>query len=286
MARIAFLLEHEEGHLNPTFCLARRLEARGHDVAYLGLADGGNYVRSQGFEFHPILERLAPAGTLRTQREVAATGTGDGDRGAEMRVAQEEGPHSIYRRSWFEMVTGDESLDRAMRAIRPDLLLLTSFFAPHALVLRYRYGVPIVLLTPMLRTYGKSRHAELLGDILMDGGAAAQFIAMFEGDLWRRNATHANAMAARLAGAVRDVPGVEITQAVETNAVFARIPYAAIEPLQDRYPFGVWDERRDEVRWMCSWDTTEGDVDGLAAAIGEVLGAGETRVPASAAPDQ
>jgi MGT family glycosyltransferase len=180
MARIAFLIEHEEGHLNPTFRLARRLLARGHSVAYLGLADGGNYVRAQGFEFHPILEKLAPAGTLRTQREVAATAPGAGDRGAEMRMTQEDGPHSIYRRSWSDMVTGDESLDRAMGALRPDLLLLTSFFAPHALVLRYRYGVPVVLLTPMLRTYAKSRHAELLSDILMDGGAAAAFIALVQ----------------------------------------------------------------------------------------------------------
>ena len=115
---------------------------------------------------------------------------------------------------------------------------------------------------------------------------SAQFEVYLTGEQWRATAGHANAMAARLAGAVRDVPGVEITQAVETNAVFARIPHAAIVPLQDRYPFHVWDERRDEVRWMCSWDTTEGDVDGLAAAIGEVLGAGETRVAASAASDQ
>jgi zeaxanthin glucosyltransferase len=180
MARITFLLEHEEGHLNPTFRLARRLQARGHSVAYLGLADGGNYVRSQGFEFHPILEKLVPAGTLRTQREFAESGTGTGDRGAEMRLTQEDGPTSIYRRSWVDMVRGDESLDRAMALLRPDLLLLTSFFAPHALVLRYRYGMPIVLLTPMLRTYAKTRHADHLSDILMDGVAATEFISLVQ----------------------------------------------------------------------------------------------------------
>ncbi len=43
---------------------------------------------------------------------------------------------------------------------------------------------------------------------------AAQYIALLEGDLWRRNAAHANAMAARLASAIADVPGVRITQAV------------------------------------------------------------------------
>jgi threonine aldolase len=78
-------------------------------------------------------------------------------------------------------------------------------------------------------------------------------------------------MAARLADAVRDVPGLRITQAVETNAVFAQLPHAAIVPLQERFPFYVWDERTDEVRWMCSWDTTEDDIDSFAAAVGETL---------------
>jgi MGT family glycosyltransferase len=180
MARITFLIEHEEGHLNPTFQLARRLQARGHRVTYMGLADGGNYVRSQGFDFHPILEKLVPAGTLRTQREVAETVPGAGDSGAEIRVTQETGPDAIFRRSWLEMVKGDEGLTRVMSSLRPDLLLLTSFFAPHALVLRYRYGVPVVLLTPMLRTYAKSHHAELLGELLMDGGGAADFISLVQ----------------------------------------------------------------------------------------------------------
>jgi threonine aldolase len=36
----------------------------------------------------------------------------------------------------------------------------------------------------------------------------AQFLALLEGDLWLRNASHANAMARRLADGVRDLPGV------------------------------------------------------------------------------
>ena len=53
--------------------------------------------------------------------------------------------------------------------------------------------------------------------------------------------------------------------------MFARLPREAIAPLQARYPFYVWDESRDEVRWMCAWDTTEADVDGFAAAIAATL---------------
>jgi UDP:flavonoid glycosyltransferase YjiC (YdhE family) len=46
MSSIAFLIEHEEGHLNPTFQLARRLAARGHRIVYLGLADGAGAGRA------------------------------------------------------------------------------------------------------------------------------------------------------------------------------------------------------------------------------------------------
>ena len=96
---------------------------------------------------------------------------------------------------------------------------------------------------------------------------AAQFIALLEGDLWLRSAAHANAMAARLARALRDTPDVRITQPVEANGVFAVLPPAATTALQREWRFYTWDEATGEVRWMCSWDTTEDEVDAFAAAI-------------------
>jgi threonine aldolase len=101
---------------------------------------------------------------------------------------------------------------------------------------------------------------------------AAQFEALLSDDLWLRNARRANAMAARLADAVRDLRGVEITRPVETNAVFATMPAAATVALQEQFAFYVWDERTNEVRWMCSWDTTEEDVDRFAQAITDAVG--------------
>jgi threonine aldolase len=96
---------------------------------------------------------------------------------------------------------------------------------------------------------------------------AAQFVALLDGDLWHRGAAHANAMAARLASAVRDVPGVRITQAVQSNGVFAVLPPAATEALRRDWDFYVWDQSTGEVRWMCSWDTTPDEIDAFAAAI-------------------
>ena len=96
---------------------------------------------------------------------------------------------------------------------------------------------------------------------------AAQFEALLTGELWRRAAEHANAMAARLADGVRDLPGVTLTQAVQANVVFAILPPGVAEALQREWGFYTWDEHTGEVRWMCAHDTREEDVDAFAAAV-------------------
>ena len=98
---------------------------------------------------------------------------------------------------------------------------------------------------------------------------SAQLLRLFEGDLWRETAGHANAMARRLGDAVGAVPGVELAYPVQANAVFAALPAAAIERLHEQYHFYVWDEEAGVVRWMCSWQTTPADVEELVAALGE-----------------
>jgi threonine aldolase len=78
-------------------------------------------------------------------------------------------------------------------------------------------------------------------------------------------------MAGRLAEAVSGIEGVQLVYPVEANGVFATLPRPAIERLWDALPGGlpfyVWDEASGTVRLMCSWDTTEEDVDGLASAL-------------------
>jgi threonine aldolase len=100
---------------------------------------------------------------------------------------------------------------------------------------------------------------------------AAQFDALLTDELWLRCARHANKMAASLAQAVDGLPGLSITRPVQANAVFATLPPEATTRLQEQFPFYVWDEASGEVRWMCSWDTTEEDVGAFAAAITAAL---------------
>ncbi|WP_280269372.1 threonine aldolase family protein [Nocardia wallacei] len=106
---------------------------------------------------------------------------------------------------------------------------------------------------------------------------SVQFEALLGGDLWLRNAAHANAMAARLAHAAGGIDGVKITQPVQSNAVFAVLPPDVTARLQRRFPFHVWDEDTGEVRWMCAFDTTADDVDAFTDAIAREMGSSGNR---------
>ena len=100
---------------------------------------------------------------------------------------------------------------------------------------------------------------------------SAQLLALFEGDLWRRNAEHANAMARRLADGVADIEGIRLDNAVAANAAFPVLPREVSERLMERFRFYFWDETTGQVRWMCAWDTTESDVDTFLAAVREEM---------------
>ncbi len=100
---------------------------------------------------------------------------------------------------------------------------------------------------------------------------SAQFIAYFRNDLWLRNASRANAMARILSEKIREIPGITITQQVQSNGVFAVIPHDVAEVLMESYFFYSWDELTSEYRLMTSWDTTPEDIDDFVRLLGKVM---------------
>ncbi|GAA1893996.1 low specificity L-threonine aldolase [Paeniglutamicibacter psychrophenolicus] len=102
---------------------------------------------------------------------------------------------------------------------------------------------------------------------------SAQLLALYGTDLWLTSAAHANAMAARLSTAVQATDGVELVYPTESNGVFASLPNAVADALRERFRFYDWDRAAGQVRWMCSFDTTEADVDSFVAALIEELAA-------------
>jgi threonine aldolase len=99
---------------------------------------------------------------------------------------------------------------------------------------------------------------------------SAQILGLLEDDIWRHNAGHANAMAARLAAGLSDVPGVRLAYPMESNGVFAEIGTDLAEALAADWEFHVWSggpDGRCVVRLMTAYDTSEADVDALLADI-------------------
>ncbi len=133
------------------------------------------------------------------------------------------------------------------------------------------FGEAIVVLDPQATTgidYLRKSGMQLASKMRF---VSAQLVALFEDDLWLTSARHANAMARRLHEAVASLPGVQVTRAVEANAVFAVLPEGVADRLRERYRFYDWDHGTGEVRWMCAFDTTDDDVDAFAGALEKAL---------------
>jgi threonine aldolase len=97
--------------------------------------------------------------------------------------------------------------------------------------------------------------------------AAVQFMALLSNDLWLQNATHANKMAGLLAERVAVIPGVSILQQVEANHVFLGVPMAVAMALYEKGWCYPWTEVPPQVRLVCSFDTTEEDINLFVAEL-------------------
>jgi threonine aldolase len=110
----------------------------------------------------------------------------------------------------------------------------------------------------------------------------AQMAAYLEDGLWLRLATHANAMADRLAAGLCGLPGVVLDHRLGANMMFPALPRRAHRALQEAgavyylWPFDQsLDGPADEpliCRLVCSWATTEQEVDAFLAVAQRALG--------------
>lgn len=106
---------------------------------------------------------------------------------------------------------------------------------------------------------------------------SAQMDAYLTDDLWLRLARQANAAATRLSKGVAALPGASLTHPTEGNTVFAAWPRAGHRRAHEAgasyyfWPFDQSLEGPDDValsaRLVCSWSTTEAEVDQFLALI-------------------
>jgi threonine aldolase len=103
---------------------------------------------------------------------------------------------------------------------------------------------------------------------------ASGWVGLLENGAWLKHAAHANNCAKTLAARIEKLTGLRAAHPVEANAAFVPIPDALLQGLRRRgwvlYNF----IGGDIVRLMCSWQTTEADIDALLADIADLQRAG------------
>jgi threonine aldolase len=99
----------------------------------------------------------------------------------------------------------------------------------------------------------------------------APWLGILNDSAWLRHAAHANRMASRLAEGLQNLPTVSLLYPREVNAVFATLPPTCHQRLGAKgwryYTF----IGQGAARFMCSWATTERDVDALLHDIAAAL---------------
>ncbi|MEE8351735.1 MAG: low specificity L-threonine aldolase [Rhodospirillales bacterium] len=95
---------------------------------------------------------------------------------------------------------------------------------------------------------------------------SVQWDAYISDELWKRNAAQANAMATRMADGLAAIEGCKISRPVQANIVFPQLPGNVIEGLKaDGFLF--YERGGDStIRLVCSFVTTEQDVDAFIQA--------------------
>ena len=97
---------------------------------------------------------------------------------------------------------------------------------------------------------------------------AAQFDAMLTDDVWLETAAHANAMAKKLSSGLTEL-GLHLASATDANEVFVDLPADALAAVRQHFAVHMPDPHAPAARFVCSWATTDADVDAALAALAQ-----------------
>jgi zeaxanthin glucosyltransferase len=146
MARIIFMIDIEEGHLFPSFALARSLQQAGHELLYVSIADNEGFIRAAGFSFYPLFEHRYPKGYRETYKQ----------------KKKQKGLHQLVSVTDHIEDFLSPEFGSFLKGLDADLLVMSSFLQVEALMLYYKTRLRPVLLRPYLREPG----ATITGDCI------------------------------------------------------------------------------------------------------------------------
>ena len=222
MARIAFLIDVEQGHIFSTFSLARKLKARGHEVYYLGVADVEAMIRKQGMEFRQLLQDLMPLGATAKLR-------------AEYLKDQQRHEKVLF---YIKPLLQGTMLDSVLEEIKPDVVLIGSFF--EAIAVRYKYNVPVVMLNPTIRKQPRTEACQTVIQLLLDVTDACDLLGVLESaGVKIRNLADVANITLTMPELVFLPKAFELPDRVEDELVFYIGPEIDLERVEEQF---VWDQ--------------------------------------------
>ena len=134
----------------------------------------------------------------------------------------------------------------------------------------FMFGECIISLQPQFQQHLKFLRKQFLNLPSKTRFIAAQFKAYLNNHLWREIAKQSCLHAQLLAENLRQFPEIQITQPVQSNAVFCIFPFAWLKKLRTNKFFYIWNEQTRECRLMLSWDIQETDIDDFINCIKEL----------------
>jgi threonine aldolase len=104
---------------------------------------------------------------------------------------------------------------------------------------------------------------------------AAGWVGLLEGGAWLKHALHANRCASLLAARMEKEAGLAAVHPVEANAAFLSLPEKVTKGLRERgWMIYNFIGGNNATRFMCSWRTTEADIDALLADVAGIRKSG------------
>ena len=99
---------------------------------------------------------------------------------------------------------------------------------------------------------------------------SSPWVKMIRNNTWLKNAEHSNRMAKILYHHLKDIKEIDITVPCEANAVFVRFPDSLEKEMKDK-GWHFYNFIGNSSRLMCSWATTEKDIEEFVLDIKSII---------------
>lgn len=99
---------------------------------------------------------------------------------------------------------------------------------------------------------------------------SSQYIPFFQNDLWHNLASHANEKASQIASIIQSIPELSLSYPVESNQIFFRAPSDYISIIQKEIFCYLWDQKKNEIRFIASWNTSEEDIEAIKLILTKI----------------